>query len=142
MNLINALRHPIVIAGCALGLLGLLGLLPTDSTLSGALPLIRLGLATVAILALAQFLVPLLRRLPSGTVRKSRRLRCEETLSLDSRHRLALVSVDGRELLLSLQSDGSRLLVDLEQGSSGLEREQSPELDNFAEAMARSQAAR
>ncbi len=141
MNSINILRHPLVIAGCALGLLGLLGLLPAGSTLSGALPLMRLGLALVVILTLAQFLVPLLRRLPAGATRKSRRLCCEETLSLDSRHRLALVSVDGRELLLSLQSDGSRLLVDLADGSSGTEQEQQAEFTDFAQAMAESRAA-
>ncbi len=142
MNPINVLRHPIVIAGCALGLLGLLGLLPAGSTLSGALPLIRLGLALVAILALAQFMVPLLRRLPGGATRKSRRLCCEETLSLDSRHRLALVSVDGRELLLSLQSDGSRLLVDLADGPTRTGQDQQPEFTDFAQAMAESHAAR
>ncbi len=139
MKLIQALRHPFVIAGCALGLLGLLSLLPAESSLSGSLPLIRLGLALAAILALAQILVPMLRRLPAGATRKSRRLHCEETLSLDSRHRIALVSVDGRELLLSLQTEGSRLLVDL---GAGDRKPAEAGAHDFAKALAESRAAR
>jgi flagellar biogenesis protein FliO len=107
------LRSPLVLAAAAFAALGLLSLLPETSARAAGVSLLRLAFALIGILALALGAVPLLRRLPTARGAQSRRLRCEELLALDSRHRIALLSVDGRELLVSLQADGSRLLVDL-----------------------------
>lgn len=144
MKALNWLRHPLGIAFASLGLLGLISLLPRTEETGGSLSLIRLVLALVAILALAQAALPLLRRMPAGRRGKSRRLHCEEILALDSRHRLALVSVDGRELLLSLQSDGTTLLSGLAADAAApaqaaLDPDESAD---FARQLARRRAAR
>lgn len=137
MRIPGLLRHPLFIATAAFLLLGLVGLMPADPEGGGTLPILRMTLALVGILALVQAAVPLLKRLPSGSRGESRRLRCDETLSLDSRHRLALVSVDGRELLLSLQADGTRLIADLGKDSSGAGEETTTEPEAFATLLAR-----
>ena len=113
MNATRLLRHPLVIAGLALGGLGLLSLLPEGGSEGASFVLVRISLALTAIIALALAAIPILRRVPVGGRGMARRLQCLEQLSLDQRHRIALVSVDGRELLISLQSDGCRLLADL-----------------------------
>jgi flagellar protein FliO/FliZ len=113
MRLPRFMRHPLVLAAAAFALMGLLGLLPGGGEEGPGLPLMRLALALIGILALALAAVPALRRLPAGGRRGGSRLRCEEQLSLGGRHRLALVSADGRRLLLGLQNDGCVLLADL-----------------------------
>ena len=107
------LRSPLVLAAGAFAGLGLLALLPETSSRGAGVAMLRLAFALIGILALALGAVPLLRRLPTAHGGQARRLRCEELLALDARHRIALLSVDGRELLVSLQADGSRLLLDL-----------------------------
>ncbi|MBN2169908.1 MAG: flagellar biosynthetic protein FliO [Candidatus Krumholzibacteriota bacterium] len=108
----SLLRRPLILALGAFLLLGLLSLLPAGEEGAAGLALTRLGLALTAILALAVGAVPALRRL-GGARRDERRLRCLEQLSLDSRHRLALIAVDGRELLVGFQGGGMVLLKDL-----------------------------
>ncbi len=138
MRFPNLLRHPIIVAVCAFAALGLVGLMPADPEGGGTLPILRMTLALVGILALAQAAVPMLKRLPGGARGEGRRLRCDETLSIDSRHRLALVSVDGRELLLSLQTDGTRLIADLgQEGASPDPEALEAEPENFAALLAR-----
>jgi len=110
------LTHPLVIAALALGMLAALSMLPSSSPSGDALPglsLTRLGLALAAILALALGVVPMLKRLPGSTRKRTSRLACVEQLSLDAKHRIAIVSVDGGELLLGLQAEGVSLLKDL-----------------------------
>jgi len=114
----SLLRRPLILALGAFLLLGLLSLLPTGEEAGAGIALTRLGLALTAILALAVGAVPALRRM-GGARRETRRLRCVEQLSLDSRHRLALVAVDGRELLVGFQSGGMVLLKDLDVGDAG-----------------------
>ena len=126
------LKHPLVMAGLALGLLGLTTLLPDSTGQSEGIAtfsLMRLALALVAILGLALGLVPLLRRIPQAGRKGGGRIRCQEQLALDPKHRLALISVDGRELLLGLQSDGFVMLADLKEEAT-LPRD----LDNQAAA--------
>lgn len=113
----SLLRRPLLIALGAFLLLGLLSLVPAAEAGSPGLAMTRLGLALTAILALAVGLVPALRRL-NGPRRDTRRLRCLEQLSLDSRHRVALVAVDGRELLVGFQGGGMVLLKDLDAAAS------------------------
>jgi len=111
------LRSPLVIAAGAFAGLGLLTLLPETSARGAGVAMLRLAFALIGILALALGAVPLLRRLPTARGGQTRRLRCEELLALDARHRIALLSIDGRELLVGLQADGSRFLLDL--GTAG-----------------------
>ena len=91
---------------------------------------------SAASLALALAALPALRRLQSAGGKGQRRLRCEEVLALDGRHRVALLRVDDRELLVSLQADGSRLLLDL--GADGAAAT-APAAD-FSSAMRRARA--
>ncbi len=140
------LRNPLVLAGLALGMLGLLTLLPAGEGTDTGLALLRMGLALTAILALAIAAVPALRRLPASGRRRASRLRCEEQLALDGRHRLALVSVDGRELLLGLPPDGFVLLADLRAGSGNEAQpaasgDVSAASDEFQRLIARHQSA-
>lgn len=109
----NWLRSPFTLAAGAFAGLGLLSLLPTAEPVGAGAALLRLLFALVGIVALALGLAPVLRRLPAARGGQGQRLRCQELLALDARHRVALLSVDGRELLVSLQADGSRLLLDL-----------------------------
>jgi flagellar biogenesis protein FliO len=114
MRSIAKLSHPFAIAGGAFGLLGLMQLVPAGDGAGAGLLLARLLLALAGIVALALGAAPFLRRLPLGARRPGSRLRCEEQLVLDARHRLALVSVDGRPLLLGLTGEGCTLLKDLD----------------------------
>ncbi|MBM4117020.1 flagellar biosynthetic protein FliO [bacterium] len=109
----NWLRSPFTLAAGAFAGLGLIALLPAGETVAPGAAMLRLLFALVGIIALALGLAPALRRLPTARGGQGQRLRCEEQLALDARHRVALLSVDGRELLISLQADGSRLLLDL-----------------------------
>lgn len=113
MRLQSLLRNPFVVAAIAFTLLGLLSLMPGEDSTGPGLPLLRLGLALLGILAIAVAVVPALKRLPSGARRNGGRIRCEEQLALDAKHRLALVSVDGHTILLGMNPDGITLLKDL-----------------------------
>lgn len=139
MNPLKRLRHPMAIAAGAFALLGTLSLLPATKVTDGSLPLARLALALIGILALAQAMIPLLRRMPGRGKGENRRLRCEEILALDSRHRLALVRVDGQELLLSLQADGSTLLSELKKPCATPDSQEptQSEGEHFARLLAR-----
>ena len=148
MRGLRFLKSPLGLAASAFGLLGLLSLWPASATgaafaprtvatrSAAGLPLLRLALALTGILALALAALPALRRLQSAGGKGQRRLRCEEVLALDGRHRVALLRVDDRELLVSLQADGSRLLLDL--GADGAAAT-DPAAD-FSSAMRRARA--
>ncbi|MCB1163490.1 flagellar biosynthetic protein FliO [bacterium] len=140
MRGLRFLKSPLGLAASAFGLLGLLSLWPASATgaesPAAGLPLLRLALALTGILALALAALPALRRLQSAGGKGQRRLRCEEVLALDGRHRVALLRVDDRELLVSLQADGSRLLLDL--GADGAAAT-APAAD-FSSAMRRARA--
>ena len=108
-------RLSLVIAAGALGLLGVLSMIPTgDEPLEG-LALLRLLLALTAILALIRIAIPALRKLGGGREGAKSRMKVLEMVNLGGRHRAALLRVDGREFLVGMGTDGIRLLAALDE---------------------------